>query len=337
MQRLNLAEAKGTIARVLGTCDSDSRVASYLNEAQQRLLNRPSKPVGSFMRYRICINESCITWPRQVRSIEAWAICQSPGIIRSEWFEFVENGIGLQDEENMPGRMLIDRGTAPTFEDITAGETDRLVRITTDVAEDAATYIWLFGHDENANWIRTQVGGSWVDGERLDLSACPQNSTNYFTRLTGVKKDTTDGMVRLYEYNDTTAAVVQALAFYEPSETLPIYRRSFIPGYQDMATCEGDDGDCDNKALTALVRLKHIPVAVDNDFLVIGNLPALKDMVSSILAREQRRHEEANMLEANATRELDGELAAYLGDGQVPAIRVDDREVWGAGGVENVV
>lgn len=337
MNLVTLGTAKTKIARVLGVCTTDSAVAEYLNEAQERLLNRPGKPVGSYVRYAICVNDSCLTWPRQIRSIEAFAVCDTPGQVHSSWYEFLTNGPGMLHDDDMPGTKLVDREMACTFDDITAGEVDRNVRVTTDVAETAGTYIWLYGNDENGNWIRSQIGGVWYDGERIDLSTAPVNSTHFFTSLVRVNKAATNGIVRLYEWNSTTAAVVKALAYYEPSETLPIYRRSFIPGLADMQTCENSTDDCDNRTVTVLARLQHIPVSADNDFLVIGNLPALKLMVMAIKAEEDGDIEKAQVLEAKAQRELDGELAAYLGDGQMPDIRVEDRSLFGGGGVENVI
>lgn len=337
MNRLTLGEIKDTVARALGVCNTASKVADFVNEAQERLLNRPGRAVGSFQRYRICTNSSCITLPRQIRTVERFAICDDPGMVMPEWFEFQFNAIGIQDEDNMPGNMLIDRGTACTFEDITAGETDRKIRITCDVAEDASTYIWLYGYDENANWIRTQVGGVWVDGERLDLNACPQNSTNFFTSLVRVKKDETDGVVRLYEYDNTGAAVVQALAYYEPSEISPIYRRVFVPGLQNMSTCDGAEDACTNKSITLYALLQHVPVAVDNDALVIGNRAAIKLMCMAIKMEEEDRLQEAAILENKAIAELEGELSAYHGAGMRVGLSFEDTRTWGAGDIENVI
>lgn len=336
MRQLTLATCRESIARVLNCCATDARVPLYANEAEERLLNRPDKPVGSFTRYEICVNNACLTWPRQVRSIEAFAICDHPGLIRNGWWEYGLNGLGILGDLDMAGDILIDRGTACAFDDITAGATDRKIRITTDIAEGATKYIWLYGYDENSNWIRTQIGGVWYDGERVQLSTAPTLTTHFFTVLSRVIKDVTDGPVRLYEYNTTTAAVVRALAYYEPSETQPIYRRSFVPGITVRGTCCGSTTECENKKITVMVRLQHVPVVAENDFFVIGNLPALKDMVQSIRAKEENRLADAAAFEASAIRELDGELAAYLGDGEVTGLRVDDREVYGAA-VFNVI
>lgn len=342
MKRLTVKGARDVVARAYGISatdkagDTQSRLLDLMNEAEERLLNRPGKPVGSYGRYRFRVSESCVVLPRFIRTVERASICNRPAMPMPEWFEFLYNGTGQLDPDDDAGDTVVDHGTDCKFDNFTPGATDRKIRITTDVAEDAATYIWLYGYDENANWIRTQVGGEWVDGERIDLSACPQQTSNLFTSLVRVKKDDTKGPVRLYEYNTTSASVVRALAVYEPSESDPIYRVLFIPNVENMGKCEGEE-DCDDIAITVFARLQHIPVSSENDAFVIGNLAALKLMVLAIKAEEEQRLADAMQYQAMAEKELDGELAAHLGDGQKIGLTFEAKETFGGGFVENVV
>lgn len=345
MNALTLGKSRPIISRVLGVCESSTKVPTYVNEAQERLLNRSDKPVGSLAKMRICAGSSgCLTWPRQVRTIEAFAVCSTPGTIRSEWFEFIgfPNGIGLQDEDNMPGTMLLDRGTACAFDDVQATvAAPRKICVIADNIADVGKKITLRYYDSNGNKKYTSIGGVVQEGEQLTIispvPAFPGNavftSSNVMTGgLYHVVKETTQYPIRLYE-TSTVPAITKLLALYEPSETVPIYRRSFIPGFQNMAACSGaEDVDCtENKMLTAYVKLQHVPVVVDNDPLVIGNLAALKLMVMAILREEQNRHDEAAVLEAKAAREIDGELASYLGDGMVQVLKVQNDGLFGAG------
>ena len=340
MRTLTLGQAKPTIARVMNNCQDNVLIKDRLNEAESRLLNRPDKPVGSLARYRICVGiSSCLTWPRQIRTIEAFAVCSTPGVIRSEWFEFIgwPNGIGLQNAENMPGTMLIDRGTSCAFDDVVATVAQpRRIAAIADNAADVGKKIVLRYVTSAAQKKYSSIGGVVQEGEQLTLvapgPAFPGNaaltSNNVATGgLYHVVKDVTQYPVRLYEYNPTApvlpASITKMLAQYEPSETVPIYRRSFVPGLTNMGACPNSSADCtENKQITALVKLQHVPVVVDNDPLVIGNLAALKLMVMAILREEQNRHDEAMILEAKARAEIDGELSSYLGDGMVSALKV---------------
>lgn len=248
MNILTLGTAKTTVARALNMCSTDPRVVDLINEAQQRLLNRPTRAVGADMQYTFCFDPDaggCLTLPRQIKTVERWAMCGQPGVVRSAWFDMGFNGAGLWSQSQdccsdcsdyglnlWPGRTpaLKDMGTACCFNDPTKDSED-YIQVTTDVTEAAGTYLWLFGYDENRQWIRSLIDGTWQDGERVDLGSAPLVTTNKYTSLVRTKKVLTNGIVRLYQYAASGTGVVQALAFYEPSETDPIYRRVLIPGY----------------------------------------------------------------------------------------------------------
>lgn len=335
MRRLTLAEAKPPVARALKKCSTDSDVVSFLNEAEARLLNRPGEPVGSTMRYRFCTDDQCIALPRQIRTVLKGAWCHTPARVLPEWYDFDPNGWGQLDGDIFIGESVVDRGTDCKFNNFTYGMTDRKIKITTDVAEDVGTYLWLFGFDENGQWISTQIDGTWYEGERYDLgSGVAGYTTNYFTELVRTKKDETKGIIRGYEYDTTTPEVSKALFRYEPSETSPIYRKIMLPYADNYCTCSSDS-DVTTRPITLFVKLQHIPVKVDNDAFVIGNLAALKLMCMAIQAEEEQRYEDAGKLEAKAQWEIDGELAAYIGAGTEMAVTFDLG--FGGGAVDNVI
>ncbi len=328
MNRLRLTDVRSAIARVMNVCSTDSRVRDLANEAHRRLVAK-GKWVGTVQRYRICTGTSaCLTWPRQIETIEAYQICNTPGTVRNQWYEYVGHGPGLLDEDDNWFHQLVDRGTAVAFDDI-IGTTKR-IRVVSDVGESATARILLQGYDENANWIRTQDAGSWIDGEYVTISTGGNNSTKKFTSLTGVIKPTTNGPVRLYEYDDTTGTFSKALAYYENDETVPIYRRSMIPGLNNLSGCDGDS-TCDNTKVTIIAKLRHIDVVNDNDFFLLGSISALKLMVMSILKEERNLIEEAIVYESRAIKELQDELSSFEGDGALPVLKTESSETWGAG------
>lgn len=327
------------IARVLGVCEDSEEVPLRLNEAQTRLLNRPEKPVGSLVRYRICAGESgCFSWPRFVRTIEAFAICNTPGTIRDVTYEFVGPpvGNGLLGETSWPGTTLIDRGTFCAYDNISATPTvPKSIQLIATNAADVGKRVILRYYDSSGNKKYSSIDGVVQEGERLVLPAPPAyvtTSSNVMQDgLYAVTKEVTEYPVLMYQIN---ALLVQEklLARYEPSEQNPIYRQSFVPGFTQTPGCCGATDDCtNNKAVTALVKLQHIPVVVDNDPLVLGNLPAFKLMCLSILREEQNRFDESLAFEAKANKELDGELASYMGDGVVLTMRVQGNGLFGSG------
>lgn len=330
--KLTLAYARPFIAKAAGLRANDSRVVDYINRSIERLLPK-GKWVGTIIRYRICINADCITWPRQIETIEAFAIEGRPRNVRNGWFEFLESGQGILKSTSNNGNQLVDRGDGHvTFDDITAGSWG-YVRIYTDLPESSGKYITILGYDENGNWIRTLDGTEYIDGLKVAIQTSPATittTTQKFSRITGVIKSLTNGNVRLYEFNGTSN--VRALAIYEPDEELPSYRRSYVPGLRNI---NQGTGDCQKASVEIAGKLRYIPVSKENDFLIIGNLRALEESVRGLRAFENELIDKAYAFEARAVGMLDQELQNHNGDGAVVQVRFE-RDV-GAAEVENVV
>lgn len=338
MTRLTLSAAKSKLARVIGCCEDSPKVAEYANEAQQRLLNRAVDPVGVWQRMTVCVGSSnCLTWPRQVMTIKAYWLCDRPGKFVSEFYEtvgYASGGVGKATNCSS-WDTLIDQGTVCSFDNVVSSSTaTRKIQVVCSDPSDNGKTIILRYVDGNGNRVYTSIGGVVQEGEQLVMSTTGTltASTVWTGGLYNVVKAVCNYPVRLYEYDPVNAVQTKLLAVYEPSETLPIYRSTKLPGLKDRNGCcsSSSDDDCTaNKRVTIVARLQHIPVVVDNDPFVIGNLPALADMVQAILYREKHMLNEALASEANASRELDGEIAAYLGDGMQMSFHTPDGSTWG--------
>lgn len=332
--RAILSQAKPAVARVLGMCETDPAVIDYINEAQQRLITR-GKWVGTTVKYRVCVNDGCLTWPRQVEAIEAYALCCSPGIIRNQWYEFAGNGPGLVDEDSCIGNQMVDQGEGfCTFDDIHA--VTHKLRVQSTVAESTNQFLIVQGYDAAGVWIRTLDGTTYIDGEKIPISTTVQTSVNIFSRVTGVIKPPTNGNIKLYDY-DPVGLTQVLIGDYEPDEEIPNYRRSLIPSLPAGPFEQCDGTTSDRVKITIMAKLKYIPAVNDNDFLLIGNIPALKDMVQSIKKAENDRMNDAKDFEMRALSELDRELGNWQGTGTVPTLRVINPGIFGAGAVENVI
>jgi len=237
---------------------------------------------------------------------------------------------------------MVDADPVCAFDEITP-EADgdapaRKIRVQADFQENAGLKILLQGYDQNAQWIMTNdaVTGRKVDGEYVTISNTGTWQTqNIFTKLVRVQKPVTNGPVRLLEFDTATNLVIKQLAYYEPGETLPWYRRSFLPGLANINGCstcncaEPTTGDCGNTTVTVMAKLRHIDVVAENDFLLLGNLGALKLMVMAILKEERNLLTEAVGYEAQAVKLLQEELSSYEGDGALPTLKWDDSEIFG--------
>jgi hypothetical protein len=74
-------------------------------------------------------------------------------------------------------------------------------------------------------------------------------------------------------------------------------------------------------------------VAVDNDWLLLGSLPALEEEVQAVKYSEPGGNDQlAIFKEQRAVRYLEEELASYEGDGAKIELNADSVELYGGGG-----
>lgn len=328
--RTTLLDFKNSrIPAIMNLAPGDARTIQLCNEAQQRLIQNGEMFYGLFQRIQFCLDSGCLVLPRQIASIESVALCDRPIAVRNRWFEFLDTGYGLQSDGvcgagSCGANQLLDRGETCAFADL-IGQ-DKTIKVYTDVTEATDAIITLLGYDENNIWIRTFVDGEWIDGEQVSLSGGPNTSTKLFTSLTGVQKPITLGTVRLYEY-DTTLLTQRAIAIYEPDETNPSYRKMFINGLDGATCCDS----ADTIQVTVMAKLEYIPARRDTDWLLIGNLPALKDEIQSIMKYENNLAQEGAFWHAKALVTLRAETRHYLGHGAANPIKMQPRTIAGAG------
>jgi hypothetical protein len=272
-----------------------------------------------------------VTWPRQVANVISIAVDCFPYTIRNEWFEFLESGYGQRTSQSLCSSQVIDRGTACLFEDINTDGDDKSLKVYSSVAEAAGLQIGILGYDANGEWLRTNVLGSWVDGEWLDIPTAPLSpiqSGHNWSAVTDIIKPITNSEIHLYEF-DSLANTQRRIGIYESDETRPRYRRTLIGGIGN-----GVDSTTAH-SVTAMVKREFIPLRNDNDFLLIGNYPALKEMCIGIVKSNGSNLQEAYARMREANRLMDAEASHYIGQSRVVPIRMDT-EVWGMGDVPNV-
>lgn len=344
MDRLRLLDLRDPVAEVLNVCSTAAEVVTMVNRVERRLMRlKGGKWVGATARMRICTDTTgCLAWPRQIETIEGFQICNIPGTIRNGWYEFSQQGPGLLNADASWYNNLIDRGTLPTFD--TPSNNTSKVAVTAEVNEDASARILLRGYDQNGAWIRTEeppASGTYIDGEYVRIQAgVTHYSTSLFSAISGVIKPSTNGPVRLWQYNVPTAAIAKQLAYYEPTEEVPIYRASLLPGLATRRGCPPQTNcgcrDEDRTQVTVMAKLRHIDVRDDNDFLVLGCEAAFVLGAQAILKERRNLWDEAQKYWASAERELQNELSSYEGDGAIPTFKREGQASWGAG-VQNAI
>jgi hypothetical protein len=333
--KLTLGQVKQSrIPDFLGFDPQDTRLVQIVNEAHQRLMMQ-GLFWGTYQTYQICVSsEGCLTWPRQVASIEALAVNDQPITLRNNWFEYLQTGFGIRSTSNSSELQLMDRGRSAVFLDMT--DFSSTLQVYSEVDEDASAKLLVQGYDQNGNWIRTLEGSQWIDGEYIAIGTTTAASSKIFTSITGVQKPVTNGPVHLSKV--TAESVIVPIGYYQWDEQFPDYRRSIIPGLGNAPqyTCGSGDPLTEKRVVRAVVKLDHIPVKRDTDWFVLGNEPALKNAAKAVQLEEQQNRAEAAQYLGEAIRLLEVELTHYQGRSNVEPMNIQS-ESWGAGGMPTII
>lgn len=329
MPRRTLADAKASrIPEAVNLPPADPRFAQYINEAQDSLLKR-GHWWGTMARFQIAATAGLITMPREVATIEAVSTNSQILPIHDFWFEWLANGWGPVDESVPDGRPTCEyRGHYPTAFDIVG--TNKSLRFVCDLPIDSGKQVLVQGYDDATppNLIRSQIGatGEFQNGEYEELRTAIQPVTysgTAFSRITDIIfPDDMQGQCWLYEKDLSVPALTERLiGQYDANNPRPSFARYFFPGI--IAVTGGQ-----TVSVEVLAKLEFIPVKVDTDHLMIGNLPALKKACMAIKAEEELRFADASLLmnggvnpKSNvriigAIDELNFELDHYLGTGR---------------------
>ena len=185
MIRRTYGSVKEQLARVTqnGMCADNPQLLDRTNEAQERLLNK-GLYAGTYGRYSVCVYGGCITLPREFETILGYNYDGAAAQVYNQWYEFMANGPGMSPAGAW--RQLQDRGFVPSFRPL---DSQRYIRVYTDLAEDAASTILFRGSDSYNNRVQTIESGAYIDGERLNLSAGSGNSSVLVSGFTGSNTD----------------------------------------------------------------------------------------------------------------------------------------------------
>lgn len=335
------------IPAVLGVCPTDAKLLAWTNEAQQRLLVE-GRWWGTTARFRICATNGCITLPPQIATIEAVNVCGMPTPIRDQWWEFLEAGPGSVSGNNSSGCSIagvtpcmnnaVSRGRFCSFDDVHGP--GKKLKFICDVVSDVNKTVLALGYDDNNNWIRTSQNGVIADGEVVSLAQGSGTLTvNNFSVVTDLQfNNDRDGTVWMYEY-DTVTTNIRLIGQYSYYENRPSYARYFFPSIIPQSN---SSGGCSQIPVEIIGKLDFVPVRVPTDYLIISNLPAMKEMMVAIRNAENA----TDGVQANAIIQagltiaksiLDSELDNYLGAGRRIGINILGSSIGRVDPVQNFV
>jgi hypothetical protein len=327
--KIAYGQIKTTLAKVLNLTASDPRVLNYCNRAVERLLY-DGMFVGTTFRYRVCVSERCLVWPREVETILAAWMCNSPMTIRGSFYEALENGPGLSSADGCgPCLTLQDRDNSITFDWVT--ETGYKLAIYADGTE-AAGNVLIRYFDVTGNKVYTGSGVNTIEGENFAIPAAGNYTIGTYEVLPygvyHVQKPSTFRTIRLYARKISDGSL-KPLSYYEADETLPVYRASLVSHL--------NGGSCDSTQITIEAKQRFIPATNDSSVLIISHTEAIRLAVQAVKKEEDNQLVEAANYWVMARECLNSQLRHHRGSGQVDPIRFASSATWGGGSVINIV
>jgi hypothetical protein len=319
--RVTLADvANSRIPHSLGLCATDyPRIASYVNEAIQQLISVAGETGfwGGWAKvvFQIACGDPYITLPAEFARIVNIAVCRRGIPIFNEWYEVLEAGIGLQTPcQGKYGcgiQAAFERANVLTTVDLTAS--NQYIRVyITDARDIGKRIIFTGAKDSNGYGIYSTDPQNPINGFALVFDQPFTTSAFVVTAFSGVIKDVTYGDVLVKQVDATTGAEV-LLARYTPTQTNPTYRRYYLQAGCPIA----QNADVQTRQVVAMAKYEYQPVVNPTDFLIIGNIPALKAKCESIRFSEiDNANSQAMALlkHRQAVKLLNQELQHYGGD-----------------------
>lgn len=333
MQKVTLGEAKEKLKSIAGETGysiDDPRLTAAINDAQEELMGIGDFP-GVVDRYAIKVKNKKFTLPFFLQRVTGLIDRGNPTEIRSSWFEFLQHGPGPAETSSINIDKLIDREDTPTITDCPETSGPYQIKVVGEIDERVNAVrpkIIIKGYDENGDWIRTDEGGEQVDGEYIEINGdtgpFEVNSVNNFCQITEVIKPETKGFVKIYAYDTALTEADLLLGDYWPQQTNCTFKQYYLASLPDD----------EETTLTIRAKKRFTKLVNDNDYLHVGNMPAMRLMV---LAQKKLLNQEDDeyLNKRSIIRSLLAEEAKdYNGKSPVPSLTFT--EGFGMGAIEDL-
>ena len=251
---------------------------SYLNLAQERLINS-GKWNGTILPVRFLSPDGIITLPRKFVSILAskWVKDQASGPIQihNNWFSYLNASTDLWSSSHWPrygynNTFINDIGDGfCTFKD--SPYTSCTLKIELESSFDSSNSVVIQGKDTNDNSVTITH----------PLSFPNSTTTQVFNgTITMFQKPVTFGRINLYAVDGVNQTLIGS---YESSETTASYHRYSVPNEPEV------------DYIDALCKMRYVPCITDTDEVIVSNLGALKNMLTSLRFEDEADLERSEM------------------------------------------
>lgn len=305
---LTLSQARQKLSRYVGPTLDDGAVTDRINSALERIYNS-GKWKGllasvSFNQSGVAANwwappvPRTMTLPRRYQAVLGVTFDYYPRLTYPRWQEYIAGGPGgLAAGVGM--QKIVDAGDGHvTWSDPT---TSFFPRFEITDAGDVGKKVYISGVDEYGKQIFDASGNN---GLSVELSQAGVSLTTRFSKIVSVRKPITEGPVNLFAVNPDNAAQSNQIASYEPTETVPSYKRYKLASADFTNTI-----DC-------LCKRRFVPLVNgpdDDTALIPDNEGAVKMTLMALQYEDKNDLERADTYFQKALQLLNSELKEDMG------------------------
>lgn len=250
VSQLTVADVRSLLWTYVCPEDQDSaRFIPALNQVRERIINS-GKWHGTVFDAVFDTSRDYFMLPREGEALLALQVSKHPYSVFSKWYEFLQGGLGGLEDPPPDIGAAIDLGAHfCTLDDI---EVSGKLKFACSEATDAGKTVTVYGLDDDGVPMTEEVEFT---------SPAVAETAGVFASVTGIvfdSSETRDGNITL----SVAGTPDVQLSVYSPGETRPQYRRYKLR----------------NTDLTVIgkVKLGYRPLAGENEFVIPGNVGALK-------------------------------------------------------------
>lgn len=332
---ITLAQARTYLSRYAG---ANNDFTTRINLGTERLVKngnwRGTKDAVVFQVHLNDDDTAFITLPWQYNTVLAAVVfkfdnqndqtrlCGFPMQIQDEWFSYLGSGVGYMRNSlyNWGNGFIPETGRFTTFKDWVIPAQLRFKFAATEA--NTGQIINVRGVF-NGQPIYTGTGAATIEGENLTINGSTGLTTSSFFDKPpyALVKPQTYGVVSMYT---VVSGVETLVARYMPTETVPQWRRYRVPACSGWT--EADPGQ-----FLAVLKREWVPISNDNDFVVPGNIGALKFMLMAQLKEDAEAFTQAESFWGKSEQLLANEVEDDTGANAHTPVQVADSFMLGNG------
>lgn len=272
--QVTLGDARKLLSWVVNADDADDAdFIRNLNLARERIINS-GRWLGCTLETVFDGSTGFITLPPHMGSIVGVTVNGCPTISFTKDYSYGIFGPGTLKNVTHGLGFLIDAGDQfVTSVDHTSGQQLRFALSSTD---DVDQVVRIYGTDINGDTLYDDEG---IQGINLTLNGVSIVFPTALNTFTGFQKCVTYGTVEVQSWDGSNATSLQV---YQPWESRPRYKRYRTGEYQSTVT------------IGCLTRLRYTPVYAETDFIIPGNLNAIRSALQAVDCENTRNYSDAD-------------------------------------------